>query len=183
MSKYLTNEWRKNISISRKGKGMGKRTSNGLLGKHLSEAHKRNISIGNKGKEISIEQRKLLSKIRKGKKLSEETKKKMSDSQKRIGNKPPVGMGNKNPNWRGGISFESYSIEWTETLKRAIRERDKYICKMCNDYGNEIHHIDYNKINCNPVNLITLCHSCHSKTNFNRKNWIIYFKNLLCLSH
>ena len=85
--------------------------------------------------------------------------------------------GEKSNNWLGGKSFEPYTIDWTETLKRSIRERDHYICKICNLYGNYIHHIDYNKKNCNPDNLITLCHSCHSKTNHNRNYWIDYFKN------
>ena len=37
-------------------------------------------------------------------------------------------------------------------------------------------HIDYDKRNNDPKNLITLCHSCHSKTNYNRNYWINYFK-------
>lgn len=81
----------------------------------------------------------------------------------------------RNPNWRGGKSFEPYTIDWTVTLKRAIRERDKYICDICNEYGSFVHHIDYDKNNCNPNNLITLCNSCHSKTNFNRDYWLTYF--------
>ena len=79
--------------------------------------------------------------------------------------------------WRGGISFEPYSVDWTETLKRAIRERDNYICQLCNCYGYTVHHIDYNKKNCNPNNLITLCKKCHAKTNYNREYWIKLFKN------
>ena len=42
-----------------------------------------------------------------------------------------------------------------------------------------VHHIDYNKNNCDPKNLITLCNNCHSKTNTNRKYWVGYFKDLL----
>ena len=38
-------------------------------------------------------------------------------------------------------------------------------------------HINYDKQNCNPKNLITLCHSCNSKVNKNRKYWTNYFKN------
>jgi len=41
-----------------------------------------------------------------------------------------------------------------------------------------VHHIDYNKYNLNPDNLITLCVSCHSKTNHNREKWINHFKNI-----
>ena len=59
-----------------------------------------------------------------------------------------------------------------ETSESNIRERDNYICQICSQYGNYVHHIDYNKTNCNPNNLITLCIKCHSKTNFNREYWI-----------
>ncbi|NQU99405.1 MAG: HNH endonuclease [Parcubacteria group bacterium] len=38
-----------------------------------------------------------------------------------------------------------------------------------------IHHIDYNKQNNNPNNLISLCRKCHVKTNFNRNYWKYYF--------
>lgn len=88
-----------------------------------------------------------------------------------------VFKGDKNPNWQNGISFEPYTIDWTETLRRAIRERDNYICQLCNQYGNSVHHIDYNKENCSPNNLITLCKSCNSKVNKNREYWSIIFRN------
>ena len=89
--------------------------------------------------------------------------------------------GENNPNWKGGISYEPYSVDWTKTLRRSIRERDKYTCQICGkpqeDVIHNVHHIDYDKQNSNPSNLITLCHSCHSKTNFNRNKWIEYFNN------
>ena len=82
--------------------------------------------------------------------------------------------------WRGGISFEPYSVDWTYTLKRAIRERDKFRCRLCNkDNYLVVHHIDYNKKNSNSDNLITLCPSCHSKTNINREKWKQLFKQLM----
>jgi len=31
--------------------------------------------------------------------------------------------------------------------------------------------IDYDKLNIKPKNLISLCHSCHMKTNYNREYW------------
>ena len=90
--------------------------------------------------------------------------------------------GDKNPSWRGGKSFEPYGLEFNSNLKGVIRQRDNYVCMFC--YIEEprfnkhsIHHIDYNKKNNNPDNLITLCTSCHGKTNFNRKKWTEYFKN------
>jgi len=90
--------------------------------------------------------------------------------------------GENHPLWKGGISRLPYSIDWTETLKRSIRERDHYVCRICGEQQTEktfpVHHIDYNKKNCSPTNLITLCISCHSKTNYNREYWIEYFNNI-----
>jgi 5-methylcytosine-specific restriction endonuclease McrA len=86
-------------------------------------------------------------------------------------------------NWQGGISKNSYPNYWTETLRRSIRERDCRTCQICGkiqeDYDFDIHHIDYDKNNGDPRNLITLCRNCHLKTNGKDKNrnyWLNYFK-------
>ena len=83
--------------------------------------------------------------------------------------------GEKNHRWLGGKSFEPYTVNWTDTLKKSIRERDHYTCQICLGCGDNVHHIDYDKKNCNPDNLITLCVSCHAKTNIHRKYWKEYF--------
>lgn len=128
--------------------------SSGMLNKHHSEETKQKLSIANKGKH-----------------LSEQTKLKMSKT--KTGQKRFNFMGKNNPNWQGGISFELYTVNWTTTLKRSIRERDHYTCQICRkEPSTHCHHIDYDKHNCNPDNLITLCLKCHGKTNYNRKKWI-----------
>jgi len=179
--KKLSDEHRKNISKSHKGLNVWSK------GRNLSDETKKKISKNNAkfwlGKKLSKEHKRELSKsakkngivppCRKGKRISEESRRKMSEARR----------GEKNSSWRGGISFEPYSIDWTETLRRSIRERDHYICQLCGqtqgDIALDVHHIDYNKQNCNPNNLITLCHSCHTKTGFNREYWIEYFNNNL----
>ena len=40
----------------------------------------------------------------------------------------------------------------------------------------DVHHIDYNKKNNKENNLLTLCRFCHTRTNFNRNTWIVWFK-------
>jgi 5-methylcytosine-specific restriction endonuclease McrA len=51
---------------------------------------------------------------------------------------------------------------------------DKYKClnPYCSKKSSKlhIHHIDYNKKNCHPSNLITICNSCNSMANKDR-NW------------
>jgi len=90
--------------------------------------------------------------------------------------------GPQNNLWQGGISFAPYTLDWTKTLKQSIRERDHYLCRICLspqlNKAHHVHHIDYDKKNCNPDNLITLCNSCHAKTNTNRKYWLELFKNI-----
>jgi hypothetical protein len=112
---------------------------------------------------------------RKGKKHSVETKLKMSEQRK----------ADKNANWRGGIGRLPYAYEFNTQLKEQIRQRDGYRCQQCFRHQNElkdklsVHHIDFNKKNNNPTNLISLCRNCHSQTNFSREDWSNYFNNLL----
>ena len=86
-------------------------------------------------------------------------------------------------NWKGGKSFEPYPKVFNNTLKRIIKEIDDYICQLCGvgekDHYEKlsIHHIDYDKNNCQISNLITLCRGCNSKANFGRENWERYFQN------
>lgn len=84
--------------------------------------------------------------------------------------------------WRGGRSSEPYTVEFNEALKESIRQRDGYCCQECYIPQAEcirkldVHHIDYDKGNCDYSNLISLCRSCNSKVNANREYWAKHFK-------
>ena len=158
------------INIGRKySKERDKKISLALTGKPKSEEHKQALSLSHKdkprpwqvGKHRSEKTKNKMSLSHKGISPSKKTRKLMSEAHK----------GEKSYLWRGGISFEPYSTDWTQTLKRSIRERDHYICQLCLQEGCSVHHIDYNKKNCNPNNLITLCVGCNSKVNSNRNYW------------
>jgi len=93
------------------------------------------------------------------------------------------------PQWLGGLSRLPYTIEFNASLKESIRIRDNHKCQCC--YKTEeqelkelnkvlsIHHIDYNKQNCEDINLISLCSSCNTKVNKNRDYWFSYFTELI----
>jgi len=90
-------------------------------------------------------------------------------------------IGEKNPNWQGGISSDPYCEIWRDKeYKKSIKQRDNHICKNENCWGTSnnlvIHHIDYNKKNCSPTNLITICYSCNGRANKNRKYWEKYYE-------
>ena len=154
----VSEEARKKISEARLGKKLSKEHR-----EKLSEAHKGVIS-GMKGKHRSEEIKKRLSEMNKGKHFSQKTEFKKGQNSKE-----------KHPNWKGGKSFELYGFNFTEKLKTSIRKRDKFTCQICKNNGFDVHHIDYNKKNCDPNNLITLCRSCHMKTNFHREYWKKFF--------
>lgn len=96
------------------------------------------------------------------------------------GHSTPKGEGNR---WYGHIL--PYSFEFNNEMKNFVRMRDDYTCQLCGVHESEYykkltcHHIDYNKLNSMPSNLITLCVSCNSKANNHREYWINYFYDLL----
>jgi hypothetical protein len=83
------------------------------------------------------------------------------------------------PAWKGGISREPYSFDFSDELKTKVRTRDGYRCAVCKFPGKHVHHIDYNKKNSDLSNLVTLCASCHAVTNYNRDYWQFELTRLL----
>lgn len=86
--------------------------------------------------------------------------------------------GENHPMWKGGISFEPYDIRWTRKFKKQIKDRDENKCVECQKEGKlAVHHIDYNKLNSVTSNCISLCFSCHGKTNvIDRDKMTKYFQ-------
>ena len=194
-------ETKRKISKSLKGRKYSeeykRKMSKALKGRKFSEETRKKLSIASKGRKFSDETKHKISETKKGKLLSEEHKRKISETLKGhlAWNKgipsseetrhklSESRKGAKNHNWRGGISFLPYPMDWSDNLKESIRQRNSYICQLCGIHQDElkerlkqldIHHIDYNKDNLDPDNLIALCRPCHTKTNYNRNHWIEY---------
>ena len=96
-----------------------------------------------------------------------------------------VFKGNRSYKWIDGRSYLPYSQAFTTQLKLEIRTRDNFECKNCHMTEEEhlivvgtnlhIHHIDYNKQNCDEKNLITACLWCNLRANSNRQYWQEYY--------
>ena len=173
----------------------------------VSEETKRKISAGNAGKIRSAECRAQMSARNTGKKLSAEHKMKTSATMKARWNDPEkraaweeaatkrrgfkhtreakakmsaCRMGENNPNWLGGISYEPYCPMFNKDLKTRIRAFFDNRCLMCGKTANEngvalsCHHVEYDKQACcdgKPVHFAALCGRCHWRTNNDRTRW------------
>lgn len=166
-------EWRLRLSISGKKRWTKKEKQK------QSERLKGRIAW-NKGKKCPSISKGLLGNIpwNKGISRTTEDRLKISNAVKKSGRS----KGKNNAQWKGGISKNPYDSELTKFNKYLIFKRDKFTCKECLKYPVKkitVHHIDYNKTNSKKDNLITLCHSCNCKANFNRDYWKKRFNKLL----
>jgi 5-methylcytosine-specific restriction endonuclease McrA len=140
-------------------------------------------SKANKGKKLSEETKRKISKSSLGKKKSKQHCENISKGQK--GKPKPLLRGEKNYNWKGGITPVYYQIRnhfKTRQWRSDVFTRDNFTCQDCGDNkgGNlEVHHIEelnkimekyqiktleqalYCEILWNINNGRTLCQKCH----------------------
>lgn len=133
-------------------------------GRKASDETKLKMSLSHKGKK----QKNNVAGWNKGISWSEEVRQKMSLAQK--GKKKPYITGEKNGQWKGGVTpinkLIRHSFEYKEWIK-IIFNRDNYTCQKCNKKSNNLkaHHIesfDNNpNLRTNIDNGITFCKDCH----------------------
>ena len=79
----------------------------------------------------------------------------------------------------GIIGGGEYGTGFNTLLKRLVRQRDRYLCQLCGKPESlDVHHINYDKMDNRPDNLVTLCRSCHMKTTAPKRRG--YYQQLFC---
>jgi len=111
-----------------------------------------------------------------GYKLSEEAIKNISEGHKGAKNgmwgKGYLNAGEKNSNWKGGITpqyIKDYNCKEYKRWRENIFKRDEYTCQKCGQIGNKLnaHHIKprskFRQLRYELNNGVTLCFCCHKK--------------------
>lgn len=92
-------------------------------------------------------------------------------------------VGSASPHWKGGAKGGYCRVWRTKEFKDYVKERDNNKCQnpYCFNSDNvlHIHHIDYDKKNCSPYNLITVCRACNSRANIDRAWHTAWYQTLL----
>lgn len=179
MGHSVSAETRAKCSAARKGKRASEiaraRMSASQMGrKHTTETRARMSAMrkGCKGRPQAAEIRAKISATLKGYQKTAEHREKLSACKR----------GEGNPQWCGGILHGDYPWMFNRELREEVRRRDGHKCQLCDVPQSEcqralhIHHVDYRKQNGDPVNLVSLCHPCHSRTNTNRGYWMAFFQ-------
>ena len=101
-----------------------------------------------------------------------------------------VNSGKGNPSYTHGKSNEPYPLEFTKDFKNRIIIRDGEVCLTCGisrakhkektGFDLHVHHIDFDKSNLIDSNLMSLCMSCHGKTQKRpTEYWIDYYTKVM----
>lgn len=178
-----TDERLKKFSERYTGRDLGEEWRNNIKETHWSKSSQRNEIIKETAKKRieGYASGRLISPLR-GKKIPLEIIEKVLKTKIKNGTMPIL---EKNPMWKGGLSFEPYGLEFNKNIKNLIRKRDNQVCMNCGVHREKInraldcHHINYDK-NCSvSQNLISLCNKCHTMTNTNREYWQKLFQDKL----
>lgn len=93
--------------------------------------------------------------------------------------------------WYGAVKYydgPQYCEKWTAELRERVRAYFGYVCLECGktqkDNGKKlaVHHVWYNKKACcddSPRSLVSLCSSCHMKTNNKLEYWSKHFQDII----
>lgn len=176
-----------NISIALTGKKQSEETSEKKR-QSMRKLYESGFINPNIGRKHSAESKEKIGAAQRGEKHHLFGTHKTDEEKRNISEKI---SGDKHYNWQGGKSFEEYGPGFNNALKKIIRARYNYECKLCfkhqddmydkngDKYSLIVHHINYDKRNSSESNLICLCRNCHAKTNFKRDDWTSFFQGMV----
>ena len=184
--KPLSEETKRKISESKKGSknpmygkkawNSGKKMSKEHC-KKLSEAHKGQVGYwkGKKRPPFSDELKEKMRIALTGRKITWADKLRKPKSEEHKRNISLSKLGNKNPNWKGGVYEDKTTSPAYRRFRISVLKRDNYICKRCGSKNKlNVHHIkpkkDYEHLIFDVNNGITLCEKCHKYIHRKLKN-------------
>jgi hypothetical protein len=136
------------------------------------------MSISAKNKPPMSEE--TLAKFRKNAEARRGTKRPQEVGEKISQNRVGKHCGSDHRCWNGGVSL-IYGQGW-RSFRNSIKKRDGDQCMNpeCCGSGTRlaVHHIDYDKTNRHPQNLITVCTTCNIKANKNRDYWMSLYSGI-----
>ena len=152
-------------------------------GVKLTSEHRRKIGEGVRGIPKTEEWKRKIGDANKGMHRSEETRRKMRENHADYN-------GEKNHQWKGGISFEPYCPKFNDEFKERVRIFFGRTCQLCDHIWQPgekklaVHHVNYHKDSCCDSSIIPLfvpvCPgSCHTKTGHNRIFWEYWFTEMI----
>ncbi len=153
---------------------IGNKSPKHWKGKKLAEEHKKNISEGLK---LAYKEKRKDG-FKKGNEPWNKGKRGLQTPWNK-GKKLHYNVWNYNP-----LKVRNYPVMFWK-LRHFIRKRDNFQCQICEKNQKEngrkldVHHIDYNKNNCNTSNLISLCIGCHKSVQVKKQKWIFFFNKLI----
>jgi len=165
-NKRLLGHYERTPEIRKKLSAFQKKNSF-FLEYNKTKEHSEKVIRSNKNRIVTEEQKHKISESLKGRKRSpDEILKGRITS---IDNES--GRLQNNSNWKGGVSPRKDTGEWIK-ISREIKKRDNYTCQICSNTKNiDVHHVDLDKSNHEPLNLISICRKCHRR---------IHIKKLIC---
>lgn len=87
---------------------------------------------------------------------------------------PPPKIVRQLPEYKNYPLKSGYSRAFTRGFRKLIRIRDNYTCQRCGKHQSElrraidVHHLDHNKMNNSPDNLVCACESCNAWASHHR---------------
>lgn len=125
-----------------------------------TKEHSEKVSVHNRTRVLSDKTKQKISKSLIGHRRSEKSKLTQSITMKDSGSSSKEN----NSSWNNGVSEYKDTGELVK-LSKEIKKRDDYTCQKCMRKRMTkhlcVHHIDFSKDNHEPLNLETLCKSCH----------------------